>query len=304
MLLMSHVESPAHSRQATESQPLDIASRPGLTSWISALHRFPLSRLAFLIVGIIGVAMIVAGRAGWMPGLNGNVGQAGMSASGSARTDSAARSPESSNALETEANNIAETPRPTPTPILHTVREGESLLVIAANHGVAADLIARANDLWDPNRLRVGQTLIIPSPGYLVEAATSEKPGELRMWWPLQGDITTYFGEEERYYISGAHTGMDIAANVGVPVRAAADGKVVVAWKRPDNVGWHIVLDHGDGWSTLYGHLSEFAVDEGDTVERGQVIGAAGNTGFSFGPHLHFEIRRWGVPLDPLKYLP
>jgi LysM repeat protein len=195
-------------------------------------------------------------------------------------------------------------PEPTPTPVLHTVVAGENLLGIAAEYGVKADLIAKANDLWDPNRLRIGQVLLIPPPQRFAYPVGKETPGELRLWWPLQGEITTYFGEKESYYIGGAHTGIDIAANVGDPVRAAAAGKVVVAWKRTDNVGWHIVLDHGNGYSTLYGHLSKFLVEEGDLVEQGQVIGAAGDTGFSFGPHLHFVLRQWGTPIDPLEHLP
>jgi murein DD-endopeptidase MepM/ murein hydrolase activator NlpD len=124
------------------------------------------------------------------------------------------------------------------------------------------------------------------------------------MWWPLQGEITTEFGEANSYYIGGAHTGIDIAGDTGAAVRAAAAGKVAVAWKRSDNIGWHIVLNHGGGWSTLYGHLSKFFVEEGDSVERGEVIGAVGDTGFSFGPHLHLELRHWGVLLDPLDHLP
>ncbi len=298
---MSQIDSEAQSRQTNESETLDVACELTPVSWLSALRGFSLPKIALLVVGVVAAAVLVATRAGWMPGLNAGVQQRGLGQQGNAEAISTGESP----AMGDDALKASvKAPRPTPTPIVHVVSAGESLLEIAANYGVSADLIARANDLWDPNRLKIGQTLVIPSPGYVVAASETEELGEMRFWWPLQGEITTYFGEKEGYYIGGAHTGIDIAANIGAPVRAAAAGKVVVALKQADNLGWHIVLDHGDGWSTVYGHLSRFAVDEGDSVERGQVIGSVGDTGFSFGPHLHFEVRRWGTPVDPLKYLP
>jgi len=98
------------------------------------------------------------------------------------------------------------------------------------------------------------------------------------------------------------HWGIDIAAEVGTPVLASAPG--VVAFS-----GWYagygrtVYIDHGSGWTTLYGHLSETHVLVGQRVERGEEIGAVGISGRSTGPHLHFEIRRHHTPLDPLNYL-
>jgi murein DD-endopeptidase MepM/ murein hydrolase activator NlpD len=98
------------------------------------------------------------------------------------------------------------------------------------------------------------------------------------------------------------HTGIDIGAAYGSPVRAAAAGTVVVAGP-VSGYGNAIVVDHGGGLATLYGHLSRFGVHAGSTVAAGQTIGAVGNTGNSTGPHLHFEVRVNGTPVDPMRYL-
>jgi murein DD-endopeptidase MepM/ murein hydrolase activator NlpD len=87
-------------------------------------------------------------------------------------------------------------------------------------------------------------------------------------------------------------------------VKAAAAGTVTVAAKLSYGYGWRIIIDHGRGYTSLYAHLSAFSVAQGARVARGQVIGAVGNTGFSTGPHLHFEVGVNGQPTDPLKFLP
>ncbi|WP_137720199.1 M23 family metallopeptidase [Methylobacillus flagellatus] len=98
------------------------------------------------------------------------------------------------------------------------------------------------------------------------------------------------------------HEGLDFTADVGSPVFAAADGLVVAAEGRSD-YGNIIIVDHGAGMETRYAHLSSFSAKVGDRVQKGQVIGKVGNTGRSTGPHLHFEVRLNGAPLDPRKYL-
>ena len=114
--------------------------------------------------------------------------------------------------------------------------------------------------------------------------------------WPISGVITQRF--------SWYHGGIDIATAFGTPILAADSGKILVAgW--PDNSGYgnRVVIDHGNGYQTWYGHMSRFAVVAGQTVNRGDVIGYEGSTGRSTGPHCHFEIRLNGVHLDPLQVL-
>ena len=117
--------------------------------------------------------------------------------------------------------------------------------------------------------------------------------------WPLRGWITQEFqGRHGPDY----HAGMDIAAEAGAPVRAAGEGVVLVAgWN--DEYGNFVLLDHGFGVTSLYGHNSHLAVKKEDRVEQGDIIAYSGNTGRSTAPHLHFEIRRNGIPEDPKKYL-
>ena len=92
---------------------------------------------------------------------------------------------------------------------------------------------------------------------------------------------------------------MDIAAPFGTTIRAAADGVVVFAgWRRA--YGNTVIIDHGNGLATLYAHCSELLVSEGAVVRQGQPIARVGSTGLATGPHLHFEVRRYGEPVNPL----
>jgi len=129
----------------------------------------------------------------------------------------------------------------------------------------------------------------------------SYQEGGLR--WPLSGfRITTYFGQRGAF--QRFHTGIDLAAPYGTPIAAAKSGQVGVAGWSALGYGFHVILDHGGGVETLYAHLSRIAVRPGEWVEAGQVIGYVGSTGWSTGPHLHFEVRVGGVPQNPLAYLP
>jgi murein DD-endopeptidase MepM/ murein hydrolase activator NlpD len=122
-----------------------------------------------------------------------------------------------------------------------------------------------------------------------------------RLFRPAAGPITSGFGYRFHPVLrySRLHTGIDIGAPTGAPVYAAESGEVLHAsWRGA--YGRCIILLHGDGMSTLYGHLSEISVTAGQSVGRGQRIGAVGSTGLSTGPHLHFEVRRNGVPINPL----
>ena len=122
--------------------------------------------------------------------------------------------------------------------------------------------------------------------------------------WPVMGPITSSFGErEDPFNGEGAfHSGVDISAAFGDAVRATADGTVEIA-SMASGYGREIVINHGNGIQTLYGHLSGFAVTAGQQVTRGQVIGYVGMSGRSTGPHLHYEVRIHNTPVNPYRYL-
>jgi murein DD-endopeptidase MepM/ murein hydrolase activator NlpD len=122
--------------------------------------------------------------------------------------------------------------------------------------------------------------------------------------WPVMGPITSSFGErEDPFNGEGAfHSGVDISAGFGNAVRATADGTVEIA-SMASGYGREIVINHGNGIQTLYGHLSGFAVTAGQQVTRGQVIGYVGMSGRSTGPHLHYEVRIHNTPVNPYRYL-
>lgn len=122
--------------------------------------------------------------------------------------------------------------------------------------------------------------------------------------YPLRGQLTSRFGMRTHpiYGIRKMHTGIDISASPGTAIKASAGGTVVFAgwW---GGYGKVVIIDHGGGISTLYAHCSSIYVNEGQRVAQGEVIAAVGSTGLSTGPHLHFEIRKNGKPVDPLSYL-
>lgn len=123
--------------------------------------------------------------------------------------------------------------------------------------------------------------------------------------WPARGRVSSEFGPR-RSPFSGRqefHDGIDIAASRGTPVYATADGKVTESSYRR-GIGNVIIIDHGYGYQTLYGHLSGFVASSGDQVVKGQLIGYVGNTGMSTGPHLHYTVFVDGVAADPRNYLP
>jgi murein DD-endopeptidase MepM/ murein hydrolase activator NlpD len=124
--------------------------------------------------------------------------------------------------------------------------------------------------------------------------------------WPIMGPITSSFGQREDPILGNGegefHTGIDISAPTGVPIRATGDGTVKHA-EMSNGYGREVVIDHGHGVETVYGHMSGFAVIEGQTVVRGQVIGYVGHSGRTTGSHLHYEVRIHNTPVNPHKYL-
>jgi murein DD-endopeptidase MepM/ murein hydrolase activator NlpD len=117
--------------------------------------------------------------------------------------------------------------------------------------------------------------------------------------WPAYGNITTYFMEN-------GHKGIDIDGfgQYGAPIASVATGQVVLASWSDWGLGYHVIVDHGDGMRTVYAHLSEIWVSQGQYVGQGEAVGALGSTGYSTGPHLHFEMHYYGSVVDPLAYLP
>jgi murein DD-endopeptidase MepM/ murein hydrolase activator NlpD len=121
---------------------------------------------------------------------------------------------------------------------------------------------------------------------------------------PVDGRISSPFGYRIHpiFKVKKMHTGVDMSASMGTPIRAADSGTVIQAGWR-GGYGQAVVISHGDGLATLYAHQSKILVSVGDTVTRGDIIGKVGSTGYSTGPHLHFEVRVNGTPVDPMGYL-
>jgi murein DD-endopeptidase MepM/ murein hydrolase activator NlpD len=122
--------------------------------------------------------------------------------------------------------------------------------------------------------------------------------------WPVVGEITGHFGERlDPFSGEGAfHAGVDIASHYGDEIRATADG-IVLSVDRRAGYGRLVVIDHGFGVTTWYGHLSAFNTQVGMNVKRGDVIGYEGQSGRSTGPHLHYEVRIYNTPVNPWRYL-
>jgi murein DD-endopeptidase MepM/ murein hydrolase activator NlpD len=130
------------------------------------------------------------------------------------------------------------------------------------------------------------------------QGSSDSTPSAAGLIWPVSGPVVSPFG----YRWGRLHAGIDIAVPYGTPIRAAAAGTVVLAgWV--SGYGNYTCIDHGGGMATCYAHQSAYAVSQGASVGQGQLIGYVGCTGHCFGPHLHFEVRINGAPVDPLGYL-
>ncbi|MGH7354580.1 MAG: M23 family metallopeptidase [Candidatus Rokuibacteriota bacterium] len=122
--------------------------------------------------------------------------------------------------------------------------------------------------------------------------------------WPVRGPVNSEYGHRQSPWVSVTeyHSGIDIRAERGTQVKAPAGGTVSFSGTQPE-YGVTVILDHGNDVRTLYGHLSKAAVEPGQKVERGGLIGYSGNTGRTSGPHLHYEIIVRGAPVNPRAYL-
>jgi len=178
--------------------------------------------------------------------------------------------------------------------LLVTVQPGDTLQRIANAHGVDIDLILSdpANGVEDPNAIVIGQEIILPL-------------AMPQFGWPASGQLTDPFGQCRSWDCSYRHRGLDIALDFYEPILAAADG--VVTFLGGDSLlglGWYVEIEHEHGWKTVYAHVIEFNVSLGQTVSRGDVIAYNGSTGYSTGPHLHFEVHHNDWYVDPLVILP
>ncbi len=192
--------------------------------------------------------------------------------------------------------------------VLHTVKGGDTLESIAKTYKVDVSTIAACeyNHLEEPYTLEVGQKIMIPGgqKPYVprtVYASSATVPktatqGTGQFGWPTSGVIT------QRYW--DRHRAIDIGAPKGTAVYAADSGYVTAAGWSSSGYGYYIVISHGNGFETLYAHLSWYYVEAGQSVNKGLLIGRVGSTGWSTGPHLHFEIRLSGVQRNPFVYLP
>jgi len=193
--------------------------------------------------------------------------------------------------------------------VYHTVTAGETLEAIAEKYKVGVKNIVNCpyNGFeFEPYQLAPGQTLIVPGgvksfTPRRIRSVVGTVPdtaarGEGSFVWPVGGYISQGFWEY--------HRAIDIAGDHGDVVGAADAGYVVYAAWDSNGYGNLVVIDHGNGFVTYYAHLYGFTVDVGQSVHRGQQIGARGSTGRSTGPHLHFEIRYNGEPRNPISFLP
>lgn len=185
----------------------------------------------------------------------------------------------------------------TPQAVVYRVKPGESAYAIAKKFNTTVPALAAANRLSDPSLLRIGQKLIIPR--------LSARGGVPSFTWPVRGRITSRYGWRTHpvYKNRHFHGGIDIAVPQGTVVRAAASG-VVIRSSYMGGFGYGVVIDHGEGITTWYGHNSRLLVERGERVRKGQAIALSGSTGVSTGPHLDFRIKINGETVNPEYWLP
>lgn len=183
----------------------------------------------------------------------------------------------------------------------HTVKEGETGFAIAIQYGVPFENIAIANGLDESGTVKVGQKLIIPAVFQPKRVARRSIPAEPYFRRPHDGKVLYGFSKRAD---GGGHDGIDIDVKVGDMVRASASGTVVFADEEKTRFGRQVLIDHGNGWQTSYGHLARITVKKGDVVKAGERIGLAGDAGKATRPELHFEIRHEGEDIDPASKLP
>lgn len=194
-------------------------------------------------------------------------------------------------------------PKPYPGGIYHTVLQGQTLWRIAKAYDKDIKQIIEVNRISDPSKIDAGQMIFIPAAekpikGKFEVPVTKSEKGYI---WPINGRVMSYFGSKKDFV---ANKGIDIEAEYGQTIVAARSGRVVFCDENVKGLGKVIIVDHGDGYSTLYANNSTSMVKCGDYVKQNQPIAQAGSTGRAKGPALHFQIRKGHKPQNPYYYLP
>jgi LysM repeat protein len=195
------------------------------------------------------------------------------------------------------------------TGVKHTVKSGDTLASLAKKYDADQGEIAQYNGLGISDGLSAGSVVIIPNGEVAIPTASVKKPAVTSKGGTLPGAPKSSSVATGGYFIKptagirtqgfhGPYNALDIGAPVGTQIVAAASGKVIVARSSGYNGGYGkmVIIQHGNGTQTLYGHMSAVSVTSGQTVTQGQRIGAVGNTGRSTGPHLHWEVRGGKTP--------
>ncbi len=183
---------------------------------------------------------------------------------------------------------------------VHVVKDGDTGFGIAHRYGIPFTNIAIANGLEEPYNITKGQRLIIPA---VIESVPVPRQVRTEPYfrWPHDGKVMLGFSLRED---GKGHDGLDMKANPLDMVRASSSGTVVFADDEPKRFGRLVVIDHGNGWRTRYGHLAKLTVKLGDVVKTGERIGLAGDAGIATETELHFEIMKDNKRIDPASKLP
>jgi murein DD-endopeptidase MepM/ murein hydrolase activator NlpD len=197
----------------------------------------------------------------------------------------------------------------------HTVSPEDTWTSIAHQYGVSANSLKAHNPKRSVASLRTGEKLYVPFeesgawnsdllPAEYVVVPMAPADGGGSFSWPVMGSVSSGFGlRYTRRRGERNHDGIDIVAPKGTAVKASRSGHVIYASNRISGYGNMVIVQHAEGFSTVYAHLSRFAVKKGQYIGRGQKVGLVGRTGRASGVHLHFEVRKERLPVDPLLYL-
>ena len=191
---------------------------------------------------------------------------------------------------------------PSESGILYIASKPTTIQEIADSYNINIDRLIETNGLLSET-IPAGKPLFLPD--VKLPAATLREIAGTLFQWPVKGRLTSWFGWRKDPFTGrrSFHNAIDIAAPYGSSITAPMGGRVIETGYSPI-LGKYAIISHSGGWKTLYGHMSEILVQEGQYVSQGRTIGRIGTTGYSTGPHVHFEVIKNGVLVNPLNYLP